>query len=223
MIFVCVMMNVGLAEKQTYPGDSGCSCGDALRSIFFCDATQRVDGDGSGGETGIVKNLEAGSGSDELAIDGLSEDRGEENSVGVVAAGDLDLGKVVTGHRDDGQRQVVFQVASSDIAGAKGGVRRKMDTVGLDLKGEEGGGIENEAGRGAFGGDYLQDFYREFHLRCWREVFFAELDKVDAVADPVNGVFKEPQLFLGLIAGKEAAVGNGATEHVDKFSRRRKL
>jgi hypothetical protein len=28
---------------------------------------------------------------------------------------------------------------------------------------------------------------------------------------------------LRLVACKEAAVGNGATEHVDKFNRRRKL
>jgi len=212
-----------LAEKQTYPGDPGCSCGDARWSIFSRDATQGIERYGRGSEAGIVQDFEAGRRSDDLALYRLSEDGSEEDSVGAVAAGDVDLGQVVTGDGDDGRRQVVFCVTPSDIAGAQGGVRGKMDTVGLDLKRNGRSVVENEAGRGAFGGDYLQDFYREFHLCRRGKVFFAELDKIDAVASPTNDVLKEPRLFPGFVAGKEAAIGNGATEHVDKFSRRRKL
>jgi hypothetical protein len=223
MIFVCVTMSVGLPEKQTYPGNPGCSCRNAPWGVFFRDATERIDGHRRSGDTRIVQDFEASRRSDDLPLDGFSEDGSEEDGVGAMATCDVYLGQIVAGYGDDGGRQVVFCVTSSNIAGAKGGVRGEMDPVGLDLKGNGRSGVENEARRGAFGGDYLQDFYCEFCLCRWEKVFFAELDKIDAAADPMKSVFKDLCLFLGLVACKEAAVGNGATEHVDKFSRRRKL
>lgn len=167
-----------------------------------------------------MKGVEASSGHDELAGDGLSEDRGEEDGIGAIAASDLNLGEGVAGDGDDGVGKTKAGVATTDVVGQQGGTRGKVNSVGTALKSCLKTAIDEEAGGGGFGCDGRQDLGGEIGYVAWEEVFLAKLDQVDPHAGPQGALLNEGRLSLGFVAGKEGAVGDGAAEHVDKCSSR---
>jgi hypothetical protein len=64
----------------------------------------------------------------------------------------------------------------------------------------------------------FQDFAGERGEGGSGEVFFAELDDVDALGGPAGGLAKEGGLLLAVVAGEEGAAGDGITDHDDKCS-----
>ena len=89
-----------------------------------------------------------------------------------------------------------------------------MDSVGSRGQGDVGAGVDEEAGGGAFDG--LKDSTGEGGEGGCGEVFFAELDEVDALLGPEGGLADEGGLLVGVVAGEESAVRDGAAEHVHR-------
>lgn len=86
-----------------------------------------------------------------------------------------------------------------------------MDSVGGDGDSYVGAGVDEELCGGAFDG--FEDLAGEGGEGGGGEVFFAELDEVDALFGPEGGLTDEGGLLAGLVAGEEGAVGDGAAEH----------
>ncbi len=91
-----------------------------------------------------------------------------------------------------------------------------MYSVGLGGDGYVRAGVDEKAGGSAFDG--LEDVAGEGGEGGGGEVFFAELDEVDALFGPDGGLADEGIPLLGVIAEEEGAVSDGAAEHVDKCS-----
>lgn len=75
--------------------------------------------------------------------------------------------------------------------------------------------IDEQAGRRRGGRDDGQDAAGELSELRRAKVFFAKLDQVEAAMCPESGLPAKGGLSLGLVAGKEGSVGDGAAEHVD--------
>jgi len=185
--------------EETDSGDACCAGSEALWGVFLCDAAESVDRDGSGGGAGFVQGIETGGGGDEVSGNGFSEDRGEEDGVGAVASGDLDLGEGVAGDGDDRGWEAETSVASADVVGEKGGVGGKVQTVGTALEGGMEAAVDEEAGGGRFGCDGGEDARGQVGEIVGEKVFFAELDEVDSVAGPQRGLTDEGSLLLGFV------------------------
>ncbi|RZU41223.1 hypothetical protein BDD14_2728 [Edaphobacter modestus] len=212
-----------LFVEEADSSDAFGSGGEALRSVLFGDAAEGVDGNGVGGEAGFVQGFEAGGGRDELAGDGFSEDRGEEDGIGAVAAGDLNFSEGVAGDGDDGGRKSEARIAAAHVAGEQGRVGGKVDAVSPTLNGGLETAVDEQASGRGLGGNGGEDAVGEIGKISGEEIFFAELDKVDASPRPQGGLLDEGRVSLGLVAGKQGAVGDGAAEHVDKFSSRSEM
>src|SRR5262245_28046147 len=111
------------------------SCSDAERSVFFYDASKRIDRDRGGGFTGGFEGVESGWWGDVETVDGFTEDWGEEDGVGVVALRDVDLGERVAGDGNDRTRKAVDRVAAANLGWEDGRVRGQMNAVGLGFNG----------------------------------------------------------------------------------------
>jgi hypothetical protein len=165
-----------------------------------------------------MKGLEPGGRVYEAVVDTLSEDRSEEDGVGSIALGDLNLGEGVAGDGDDGVREAEARVASSYVVGKQRRVCGEVETVCLDFDSDGETAIDEQARRGGFGGDDGEHLSGEPGEVGGRKVFLAELDEVDAAAGPEGRLVDEGGLSVGLVAGKKRSVGDGAAEHVDKCS-----
>jgi hypothetical protein len=108
--------SVGVEEVDA--GDSGSSGFEAGGGIFNGDATESVDGSGSGGEAGCAEGFETLTGGDEFVSDGFVEDRAEEDEVGVIA-GRCYFGERVAGDGDAGWREGRFGIELADLGGGE--------------------------------------------------------------------------------------------------------
>jgi len=90
----------------------------------------------------------------------------------------------------------------------------EVDSMGGDGVSHVGAGVDEEAGGGAFDG--LKDVSGEGGQGGCGEVFFTELDEVDALLGPEGGLADEGGLLAGVVAGEESAVRDGAAEHVHR-------
>jgi hypothetical protein len=169
-----------------YTGGSGFEAGG---SVFSGDASERVDRGGSSGEAGGVEGFEALARGDEFACDGFVKDGAEEDEVGVVA-GLFDLGKGVTGDREDRRREGRGGVQLADLLrGELAGGGGKVNSVGGGGDGDVGAGVDEEFRLGV--AEVLEDLAREGGEGSGGKVFFAELDVVDAFGCPSGRLVEE--------------------------------
>ena len=140
------------------------------------------------------------------------EDGGEENRVWLVIFCGQDAGNSVAGDGNCWFAGATLLEELADLGGGQlAGGGGEVDSVGGDSEGYVGAGVDEEVGGGAFDG--LKDSTGEGGEGGCGEVFFAELDKVDALLGPEGGLTDEGGLLVGIVAGEESAVGNGAAEH----------
>jgi hypothetical protein len=173
------------------------ACGsglEAVGSVFEGDSAEGVDGSGSGGEAGGVEGFESLAGSDELAGDGFVKDGSEEDEV-YVAAGLFDFGEGVAGEGEDGRGEMGGVVELADLVGGElAGGGGEVDSVGGGGEGDVGAGVDEEFGGGVAEG--FEDAAGEVGEGGGGEIFFAELDVVDAVGGPEGSLADESGLLL---------------------------
>jgi hypothetical protein len=197
--------------EEADAGDAGGSRAKAAGAVFEGDAAEGIDGSGRCGEAGGVEGFEALPRRDELAGDGFVEDGGEEDEV-CVAAGLFDFGESVAGDGDDGWGEAGGSVEFADLAGGKlAGGRGEVDSVGGGGEGDVGAGVDEEFGWGVAEG--FEDAAGEMGDVGGGEIFFAELDVVDAVGGPEGRLADESGLPLVVRTGVESTVSDGVAAH----------
>ena len=159
-----------------------------------------------------MEACEALAGEDGLVVDVFSEDGGEENCVWLVRFRCQNAGDRVTGDGNKCGKRGWRTAQFSDFGGGElAGGGGEVDSVGGDGEGYVGARVDEEPGGGAFDG--FEDLAGEGGQGGGGEVLFAELDEVDALFGPEGGLADEGGMLLGLVAGEEEAVGDGAAEH----------
>jgi hypothetical protein len=102
------------------------------------------------------------------------------------------------------------------LRGADGcgtGVGVEMDAVGSGIEGELGRTINEDAGT-TFGGAHGFDHAGGEGLQLGEgQIFFADLDGVDAASGPLRGERNEAVTLRVLVTVKEAAIRDGVEEH----------
>jgi hypothetical protein len=97
------------------------------------------------------------------------------------------------------------------------GVGVEMNAIGSDVEGQLRGTIDEDAGFTpdfAFcGADGLDDAGGEELKLGEGQVFFAELDGVDAATRPLGGECNQRVALCGFIPGQQAATRDGVEEH----------
>ncbi len=101
--------------EEADAGDAGGSGCEAGGGVLQRDAAERVDRDGGCGAAGGAKLVDSLPWRDDLAGDNLFEDRGEEDGVGMVDAGAMDVFQGVAGDGDDWRRAVGRGVEAADL------------------------------------------------------------------------------------------------------------
>ena len=86
-----------------------------MRRILFGHPAERVDRDWISCGAGFAESFKSGAGGDQPVCDRFAEDRSEQDGVGAIAAGDLNLGEGVAGDRDDRCRKVKGCVTASNV------------------------------------------------------------------------------------------------------------
>ena len=182
------------AVEEADSGYTGGSGGEALGGIFECDSAEGVDRDGGGGCTGFAEAFEASAGGDLLAGDGFFEDRSEEDGRNGLGAGPLNFSEGVAGDGDDRVGQVGLGVTAADVG--SGGLvwgGGEMDAVRGGSYGDARVGVDEEASR--HGGDRFTELTGQQDEIEWGEIFFAELDEIDAFGGPAGGLADEGGLL----------------------------
>ena len=77
---------------------------------------------------------------------------------------------------------------------------REMDSVGGGRYGDARVGVYEETGRAV--GDGFKDLAGQQDEIEWGEVFFAELDEIDALGGPAGGLADESGLLETIVTGK---------------------
>ena len=180
--------------EEADTGYTGGSCLQAVRGIFWCDASQSEDWGRSGGERGGVKGFEPLAGGDERSRHGFPEDGREEDQV-CALPGLLDFGKRVAGDGDDWRWQPGGGVEFPDLRGRElAGGGGEVDSVSGGGDGNIGAGVDEEpCPRVAEG---FEDAAGEDGQGGGWQVFFAEMDVVDAVGGPERGLVDKRDLFI---------------------------
>ena len=80
-----------------------------------------------------------------------------------------------------------------------------MDAVGGGGDGDVGAGVDEQTGWGLCG-RWLRGFCGRGDEIAGGEVFFAELDEVDALGGPAGGLAEEGGLLEVVVAGKERSL-----------------
>lgn len=209
-------------EEKADGGDAGGSGGDAGRSVFEGDSAEGEDGDGVCVFDGESEGFEAGAGEWVFAGDGFFKDRCEEDErvgrgcVRVPLRLFLHLENFfagMAGVAEDG----VASSAGEEVAGALGcdgeRIGGQMDAVGSSVECNVWGAVEEDAGGLIFSADGGDDVAGEFREIGRREIFFPDLDVVDAVSGPGAGEFDERDAAIGFMAAEQASVGDGVKLH----------
>lgn len=193
--------------KKTDAGYSGGSGFETVGSILRSDASQSVDRGWVGGEADGAKGFEPLAGGDELSCYGFPEDGREDDQV-CVLPGLLDFGKRVTGDGDDRRRQFGHGVKFPDLRGGElAGSGGQVNSVSGGGDGYIGAGVDEELCPGV--AEDFEDAAGEGRQGGGRQVFFAELDVVDAVGRPEGGLVEEGgELFLPPFAMKLRRMGH---------------
>ena len=180
--------------KKTDAGYSGGSGFETAGSVLRGDASQSVDRGRVGGEADGAKGFEALAGGDERPPHGFPEDGREEDQVCALPRL-LDFGKRVAGDGDDWRWQPGGGVEFPDLRGRElAGGSGEVDSVSGGGDGNIGAGVDEEpCPRVAEG---FEDAAGEDGQGGGRQVFFAELDVVDAVGGPERGLVDKRGLFI---------------------------
>lgn len=186
-----------MGVEEVDPGDS-CSSGfEAGGGIFEGDASESVDGSGGCGEADCAEGFEALARGNKFVSNGFMEDRAEEDDVGVIA-GCCHFGERVAGDGDDGWWEGRLGIELADLGGGElawgGG---EVDSVSGGGDGYVEARVDEESG-GSVAKD-IEDAASEADEGGCGEIFFAELNVVDAFGSPEGGLADEGVDLRGLL------------------------
>jgi len=204
-----------LLEEEADAGDAGGSGLHAERDFVACDAAEGEEV-GVGSEVGgLLEEVEAEAGGDEVAVDAFFEDGAEEEVVEAERGCDADVFEGVAGEAEEGRRESGSGEGFADVFDVgERGAGAEVDAVGADGCSEVGGAVEKDAGDAGGGGVYgLDEAVSEGLELRFGEVFFADLEDVDRGAGEAAGLIDEGVGLFAFIARKQAPVGDGVLQH----------
>jgi hypothetical protein len=147
-------------------------------------------------------------------VEGFAEDGAEEDEIGWVEEGGLDLGAGVAGLADGGWRVAVGAVEGADLGGGEGaGGGGEMDSVGSGGEGYVGSGVDEQAGGSVVSGQDGEDFAGEEDEFAGGEVLFAELEELDSgLGEPMSllGEGFGSRLVKAVLSGCDGVADHGS-------------
>ena len=146
----------------------------------------------------------------------FAKDRGEEDGVGLLDASLGHFRESMAGDGDDRLGMASRCVELADLGGGKlAGSGSEVNSVGPGGEGYICAGVDEQPDAGA-DGDGGENASGQIGKRGCGEVFFAELDEVDAVRRPARALADECRLLLPVFAGKQGAAGDGVADHASQ-------
>lgn len=197
--------------------DSGNSCGSgchAGRSIFKRDPAERIHRNRSGGDRGAMEQLKPLAGSDHPPSDGFLEDRRKEDRVNPVVARLNHLRNRVS--RNAEQRRSAAGIGIQlphQRWGQLAGRGSQMNPMRGGGKRNVGTRVDQQLRGGTRSVENLQNPACKGGKRAGREIFFAELDEVDAVSTPAPALVNKGSLPLSFVAREQHSVCDGEAQH----------
>ncbi len=201
----------GIAEEEANSGDADGTGLKAGGGVFLGDATEGEDGNG-------LREVDSGAEGDQslaarhtLLGDFFKDGREEqERSTGGLA----DFFRRMAGSTDDGfaARARIGLLGGADGSGS--GVGVEVDAVGSGIEGDLSGAIDEDAGWLSGSADGLDDAGGERLKLGEGEIFFANLDGIDAAEGPFRSESNETIAPVALVTREQAAAGDGVEEHL---------